>query len=179
MLIRTCRNRATAGNNTLYQVTYSLIFPSRSKLSILKRTCLCSVRELGRQNESIPSTGISNFYESNSSVYQNASCSVPGLPMGEASLPVGTAWCHYGVRYPLPRLVGRTRPPILFSASDSRHSHYPLHERRYPYRAIRSSMCFILSYCLLLSLSGTGGKQCSFCVAFCSVSSFCASSCRS
>ena len=54
--------------------------------------------------------------------------------MGGASLPVGTAWCHYGVRYPLPRLVGRTRPPILFSASDSRYSHYPLHERRYPYR---------------------------------------------
>lgn len=54
--------------------------------------------------------------------------------MGGASLPVGTAWCHNGVRYPLPRLVGRTRPPILFSASDSRYSHYPLHERRYPYR---------------------------------------------
>lgn len=74
------------------------------------------------------------FYESNKLPYQNASCSVPGLPMGGASLPVGTAWCHNGVRYPLPRLVGRTRPPILFSASDSRYSHYPLHERRYPYR---------------------------------------------
>ena len=54
--------------------------------------------------------------------------------MGGASLPVGTAWCHNGVRYPLPRLVGRTRPPILFSASDSRYSHYSLHEHRYPYR---------------------------------------------
>ena len=42
--------------------------------------------------------------------------------MGGASLPVGTAWCHNGVRYPLPRLVGRARPPILFSASDSRYS---------------------------------------------------------
>ena len=63
--------------------------------------------------------------------------------MGGASLPVGTAWCHNGVRYPLPRLVGRTRPPILFSASDSRYSHYPLHERRYPYR--QSSHLCVLS----------------------------------
>ena len=63
--------------------------------------------------------------------------------MGGASLPVGTAWCHNGVRYPLPRLVGRTRPPILFSASDSRYSHYPLHEHRYPYR--QSAHLLVLS----------------------------------
>lgn len=87
--------------------------------------------------------------------------------MGGASLPVGTAWCHNGVRYPLPRLVGRTRPPILFSASDSRYSHYPLHERRYPYR--QSAHLCVLFVLLLVALTKRDWRETMFilrCVLF-------------
>lgn len=37
--------------------------------------------------------------------------------MGGASLPVGTAWCHNGVRYPLPRLVGSASFPSGHTAT--------------------------------------------------------------
>ena len=61
-------------------------------------------------------------------------CTLPELSMGGASLSAGTAWYRYGIHYLLPWLVGRTRPPIFFSACGSRYFHYPLYERYYPYR---------------------------------------------
>ncbi len=163
----------SVGNNTCIQPIRLASYPEARHLSDENMTVVHQGEATTKCLLLISSTRLSNLFMNPISYpIRTLSCSVPLQLWQNCLLALLGAIMAFVIL-----CLGWWGEPVrqFFTASDSRYSHYPLHERRYPYR--QSAHLCVLS-CVTACCSHQAGlaEQCSFCVAFCSASSFCASS---